>query len=455
MPAKTTPPRDPYVVTDQLIAEPPTSWTGKISHLGPGFILSAAIVGSGELIATTTLGARAGFVTFWVILVSCLVKVALQLEFGKHAIHSGESVMTAFNQLPGPKLGKAHWTIWTWLILMTFKLLQVGGIVGGVALVLHMAFPGMSLTILALGVALLVALLTFHGYYRFIEGGSLVMIGLFTIFTIACLAFLQFTPYALQWSDIGEGLRFELPAAAVGVAIGAFGITGVGGDEILYYNYWCIEKGYAAWTGRRNDTEAWVRRSRGWIRVMYLDALLSMLVYTLVTAAFYLLGAAILHRSGVVPEGNETIEVLSAIYTESLGPWARSFFLVGAFIVLFSTLFAALASWIRIYTDAFGHIGWINFSDLKQRRQTLALLAWFFPFAWALTYLLIKLPVFMVLTGGVVGSLILFLVVGVAIHFRYRRLPASLAPGPAYDLAFWLSVISILLVGIYGLGRLF
>ena len=82
----------------EAVQEPPRTVGGKLRKLGPGFILSAAIVGSGELVATTTLGARAGFVTFWVILVSCLAKVTLQLEFGKHAIYSGETVMAAFNK---------------------------------------------------------------------------------------------------------------------------------------------------------------------------------------------------------------------------------------------------------------------------------------------------------------------------------------------------------------------
>jgi manganese transport protein len=446
---------DSYRVADEFIKAPPTAFWERFRFLGPGFILSASIVGSGELIATTTLGAKAGFVTFWVILVSCLVKVAIQIEFGKHAIHSGESVMVAFDKLPGPRLGRAHWTVWSWVILMSFKLLQVGGIVGGVALVVKIAFPEVNEIIWVFLIATVVALMTFQGYYRFIEGFSLAMMGLFTLFTLACLFFLQYTDYALSWADIQGGLTFQLPAAAVGVAIGAFGITGVGGDEIMYYNYWCIEKGYAAYTGVRKNTEDWRQRAKGWIRIMYMDALVSMLGYTIVTASFYLLGAAVLHSMAEVPEGNQTVEVLSNIYTESLGPWARTIFLIGAFVVLFSTLFAALASWIRVYTDAFGRIGLIDFSDLKQRKKTLAILAWFFPFAWGITYLLVKMPVFMVLTGGIIGSIILFIVVYVAIHFRYRRLPPELMPGRFYDLAFWLSAVSIVLVGIYGIVKLF
>ena len=45
------------------------------------------------------------------------------------------------------------------------------------------------------------------------------------------------------------------------LVIGAFGITGVGGDEIMAYNYWLIEKGYAANTGKNNGTDDWNRRA--------------------------------------------------------------------------------------------------------------------------------------------------------------------------------------------------
>jgi Mn2+/Fe2+ NRAMP family transporter len=37
-------------------------------------------VGSGELIAATTLGAQVGFVLLWLVIVSTLVKVAVQVE---------------------------------------------------------------------------------------------------------------------------------------------------------------------------------------------------------------------------------------------------------------------------------------------------------------------------------------------------------------------------------------
>ena len=100
--------KDPYIISEATRKEPPVSFFGKLKFLGPGFILSASIVGSGELIATTVLGAKAGFAALWIIVLSCLVKVAVQLEFGKHTILTGETVMQAFNKLPGPRLGKGN-----------------------------------------------------------------------------------------------------------------------------------------------------------------------------------------------------------------------------------------------------------------------------------------------------------------------------------------------------------
>ncbi|MDR8392722.1 Nramp family divalent metal transporter [Aliifodinibius sp. S!AR15-10] len=451
----TSRPRDPYLLTEDDIKEPPTTFWETIKQLGPGFILSAAIVGSGELIATTTLGARAGFVTFWVVILSCLVKVTLQLEFGKHAISSGETVMTALNKLPGWNFREINWTIWTWLFIQLFKLLQVGGIIGGVAITLNIVFPSVSVTVWTIVTTVSASLLVFRGYYKFVERFSLVMIAFFTVFTFLSVYFLQYTTYAFAWDDILFGLELHLPTALVGVAIAAFGITGVGGDEIMYYHYWCLEKGYAAYTGPVEKSPEWTRRAKGWIRVMYWDAFLSMIVYTLVTAAFYILGAAVLHTQNVVPEGYKMIETLSGMYTETMGSGAQNVFLVCAVVVLFSTLFSALASWTRIFADAFGTLGIFDFYDIEQRRRAIAIFAWVFPILWALLFLFMQLPVLMVIIGGFFTSVLLLIVIFAAVNFRYIRLDEQLKPGRFYDIAFWLSISAILLAAVYSIIQVF
>lgn len=447
---------DPYIRSAEGVKPAPATFFGKLKYLGPGFILSASVVGSGELISTTTLGAKAGFTTLWVILVSCAVKVAIQLEFGKQAIRTGETVFTSLNRIGGPRFGRKqiNWSLWTWFFLWLFKPLQLGGIIGGVAITLNMAFPSISINVFAIIVGIVVAALVFKGYYSFIEKMSVVLMLVFTLFTIVAVFMIQYTPSAFSFSDVLEGLRFKLPAASVGFAIAAFGLTGVGGDEIVAYNYWCLEKGYARFTGPHENTDEWRERAKGWIKVMNLDAIFSMVVYTLVTAAFYLLGAAVLYKSGDIPRGFAMIETLSKMYTGAYGQWAKSFFLFGSFIVLFSTLFSALAARTRIFSDLFGQLGWIDFFDREQRRKTIAILAWVFPVLWIIALAWIKLPVLMVTIGGIVTFFMLLIIVYAGLHFRYRQRQFGLESSRFYDIALWVSCISVFIVGFYGVVSL-
>ena len=447
---------DHYIANASLAKEPPRGFFSSLKFLGPGFILSASIVGSGELIATTTLGARAGFTAFWVILVSSLEKVAMHREFGKHAILCAETPMTSFNKLPGPKIRKRGWALWSIFALTLLKIVQVGGMLGGTAIILTMLFPFFSVVQWAVAVAIVVALLIFGGWYKMIEKSSLVMIAFFTMLTFASLLVVNATEYRISITDILSGLTFNLPASLVFIAIGAFGITGVGSDEIIAYNYWCLEKGYAAFTGRRGDDDdaAWRRRAKGWIKVMYVDAIAAMIIYTLVTAAFYLLGAAILHKQGLVPEGNQVIETLAVIYTQAFGNGIRTAYLLGAFFVLFSSVFATLAAWSRLFSDIFGQFGWINFYNTAERKKVIAILSWIFPAIWVIAFVFIKLPVFMILSGGVVGSAMLLIVVFAAIEFRRQRI--KYFPSPiTYEIAFWLSVAAIAATAAIGLMKVF
>jgi Mn2+/Fe2+ NRAMP family transporter len=444
---------DNYTIRESTVKEPPTSFGSSLKFLGPGFILSASIVGSGELIATTTLGAKAGYIAFWVIIVSCFAKVAVQLEFGKRTILSGQTAMQLFDKLPGPRIGRAGWSVWIVFLLILFKVIQLGGMIGSTAIVLNMLFPSISIVIWVLITALSLAILIYKGFYSVVEKASLFMTVMFTVLTLTAVFFLGFTDYAISGNDILQGLMFKLPPEIVAVAFGAFGITGVASDEIIAYNYWCLEKGYAAYTGPRKDTPEWRKRANGWIKVMYVDASVAMIIYTSVTAAFYLLGAAVLHQRSVVPEGNQLIETVALIYTESLGPGIKTAYLVGAFFVLYSSLFASLAAWTRMYSNIFGQLGWIDFFNLKQRNKVIAILAWILPFIWASIYFFINLPVVMILSGGIVGSVMLFVIVFAVLNFRYRNFQSS-SPSLVYDFALWISVVSIIGVGIYGIASL-
>src|SRR5688572_31742972 len=115
---------DPYTLTPDGIKEPPVGWRASARYFGPGLILSASIVGSGELIATTALGAQAGFVLLWLVIVSTLVKVAVQIELARWTIATGQPALTGYNEVP-PRFGRIGWVNVLWAVLALVKFLQL------------------------------------------------------------------------------------------------------------------------------------------------------------------------------------------------------------------------------------------------------------------------------------------------------------------------------------------
>ena len=184
---------------------------------------------------------------------------------------------------------------------------------------------------------------------------------------------------------------------------------------------------------------------------MMLDALLAMMVYTLVTCAFYLLGAALLHQHGEVPEGYAMVETLSLLFTTTFGPWAKALFLGGAFAALYSTLFTATAGWSRVYSDALHQLGWWKMDSPEVERKAIQILSWFFPISWCLLFYFVKLPVWMILIGGVATTILLLLVVYGALSFRYRNTPQLLQPTRRYDVWLWASALAVIAFSILGL----
>jgi hypothetical protein len=275
------------------------------------------------------------------------------------------------------------------------------------------------------------------------------MVATFSIVTVGIAVGLPFTPWGYTPSDLVSGLTFDLPPAALGAAIAMFGITGVGADEITMYNYWCIEKGYARWAGPNDGSEAWVRRARGWIAVMYKDALLSMAIYTFATVAFYLMGASVLHAQGLVPRGNEMITTLARMYTDTLGPWTTRLFLLGAIAVLGSTLWASVPSHSRMYANFLSMLGVFDWKDARSRLRWIRGFTVALPIVWGGASLLLQQPVLMIQIGGVMTGIFLIAVLIATWYLRAKETDSRVYGGPVFHLSLLVSTLTIALLGLY------
>ena len=593
------------------IRNPPQTLGGILRSLGPGLIIAGAIVGSGELIATTSTGAEAGFSLLWLIIIGCLIKVFVQIEMGRYTIVTGQTTISGLSALPGPRIGGGHLIVWYWFIMFIAIMGQLGGIVGGVGQALSISIPitergrtynlyreaETQLTILraqwesdtvdtaakvalvqqfvplqcqvidnylkleaaalsaqqkdqlgrlrtrlieleqpdgdpndrlihaqllprrdladwvaaeikntgtdsgardtakeaflevareqgivvgdfvedyvqALAIpaaknrtdanawtiilTLITIVILIRGRYGFIQTFSTCLVGLFTLVTIINVIGLQTVSTATAWSitiaDIREGLSFGLPEGnwmqALSTALATFGIIGVGASELIAYPYWCMEHGYARFTGPRDDSPQWAERARGWMRVMHWDAWCSMLIYTFATVAFYLLGAAILGRIHLVPAGDEMVRSLGVMYRPVFGQGAELLFLFGAFAVLYSTFFVASAGNARMASDAFRTLGFIENSESSYQKSILVLCV-VLPLICAATSILGFKPVVMVLLSGTMQAIMLPMLAAAAIYFRYKKGDPRVAPGRTWDVLLIVSAIGMLFAGGY------
>jgi Mn2+/Fe2+ NRAMP family transporter len=412
-------------------------------------IITAGIVGSGELIVTTKLGSEIGFTLLWFIILGCLLKVFLQVEFGRYAVSRGKTTLQTLDSMPGPRR-VVSWMVWFWMLMFIATFFQVAGMVGGIAGAFKLGGLGKEwpdpvwVGVICAVTAGLLAL----GHYRTIERFSAVMVAAFTLFTIGAVVALAWTPYRISAEDVLGGLALRLPADFT-IAFAAFGIIGVGASELIYYPYWCLEKGYAAYVGPNDGTAAWVERARGWLRVMNTDAWMSMILYTLATIAFYLLGAAVLHAKQLAVTNDSLMANLSQMYRESFGAVGFWGYLLGAVIVLYSTVYIATASNSRLMADLLRLLGAVRIHSEGHRRQVVRRTCLIMPMVYFVLYVTVGAPVSLVLVGALAQALMLPLLAGCTVYLLYRRTDPVLRPGRVWRACLWSSALLVGAIGLY------
>ncbi len=178
---------------------------------------------------------------------------------------------------------------------------------------------------------------------------------------------------------------------------------------------------------------------------MHLDILLSLVIYTVATVAFYLLGAGVLHGMGVVPKAGDMIPVLSNIYTQTLGGWALYAFYAGAIVTLYGTIFAATAAHARVRRfdpPARRVITVTTTNAARYWRSVFVVVLCIVP---TTAYLFFRSPVQMVVAGGIAQAVMLPLI-GLAIVYLRRHLPPDIRPKPLTTVGLYLSVTVMVVV---------
>ena len=454
-------PRDPYALDPRDIRDPPDTVGGRLRFLGPGMITSAAVVGSGELITATTLGAQVGFMLLWLVLVSTFVKVWVQVELGRWAISTGQVAVNGYDQVPPRILGRG-WMSWLVLFMWLQFVIGQAGVISASAFAFSTLLPigGDPYSALSIGVwiaILAVIAIAIHiaNRYRIVETVSTLLVFLVATFAVVMVFLLLSTPYAFDGGDLLGGMRFQIAVGSFGVALSMFGLTGVGAGEVTAYTYWCVEKGYACWAGPRDDSAEWVARARGWISVMKLDAWVSWFIYTISTAAFYILGAAVLAPQGLEPEGNEVMTTIAGIFSSTVGRWGAVLFLVGAGLALFKTIIANVPSLGRQIGNTLAVFGAFDWDDQAQRDRWMRVIMIVLPIVWGALGFFVSSPLILVIIAGILNAVFLMGVAVATLYLSRTQTDARVQDGPFFFVMLVISAVSIVGVGVVGLVNLF
>ncbi len=309
--------------------------------LGPGLLLAATSIGGSHLVLASTAGARFGYELLWLVLVSHLFKYHA-FEFGpRYAAATGHSLLHAYRQLPGPK----NWLLWVGATDMVVQSVGVTAAVAGLTgAILHSSTGVLSLpawTLIAL-VAVIALLVT--GRYGLLMRVSGLMIVVLTLGT--AVAFFQRPP---SLADLSHLVRPSIPAGSILLVSALLGWMPTGVGVSLWHSLWVVEDPRYRRTADPSANLAVFKSS-------LFDMRLGYAISVVVGIMFLSLGAVALKPAGLVPEGTETAQTLSRLYTEMLGSYMAPVFFVVSFFAMFSTTYTVMDGMPRTLTAAVQHI---------------------------------------------------------------------------------------------------
>ena len=277
----------------------------RLRFIGPGIILAAAAIGSGELILTPRAGALYGLSIAWVIVLSIIYKMTLTVGLARYTIATGEDIFRGFSRLPGPRL----WFVWVLSLLFLIGAVGYSGIALACGSALFALFPSLSMVQWAVVVVVLAYALLLGGSYGPVEKVAFVLSSILILGVVYNLTALR--PGA-GW--FFRGLAPDIPAGSGRTIISLLGWT-AGGASTLVYSFWILEKGIGLRGKDRvslqegGSSPTVINRMRSWMSIIRLDIGLSYLLMIVVSLAFLTIG--VLDSS------------ISSIFYRSLGSLAR------------------------------------------------------------------------------------------------------------------------------------
>ena len=425
--------------------EAPKTFLERLKFIGPSVVVTGSVVGSGSIVMTPLLGAAAGFMLLWWLLLSMWSKPIIQAEIARYIVVSKKTFLEAFADMPGFKTtiqGKTtSWLVWFMFIGVIPSIAGMGGLAGAVAEAGNTMFPFLTVETWVVISCLVTWMLLYFGSYKSLEKTLLVMVLFFSFMTMIIAIAMQSTDYQVSFAQVSSGLSFSFPSEYLPLALAVFGFTGISYGEIMAYTYWCLEKGYAENSGNN------VEETKHWIKTMQTDVWVTVFFITLGTLPFFFLGAGVLYNVPELQQALATssfwdIDVISSLqnmFSLVLGGWAKWLFIVLAFFVLFSTLLSGTAAFTRTISDYLISMGLVK-EQANTRKKLIKLIAFLIPFLSGLFYFVLPNPFTLLLIAGIWAAMGLP-IVNIGALYLVNKLEQELQPKITTKFILWASLV--------------
>lgn len=395
--------------TDSIeFPEPPSElkkgsrdWRKLLMYFGPGAIVASMTLGSGETTFAPRGGAIFGMSVLWALVFAGLVKGIMAYSGVRYYTLTGESIMSRWAKLPGPRG-------WFTLLMGFLALLAFPSWAGGLALMVGqvtawiVGLPINTTTSAGLGTILLfvTAVMTLLGGYDYVEKTQVAIVGFLSaaigVLAIASAPSLGGIVGGLIPSipaDYASFVQQEYPEVAsrtVWVEVVTY-MGAVGGGIYDYIGYVGMTRERRWGMQNRSDSEQVedlmrklapgrevpietaddnLVRGRSWLKAPQVDIILSFAAITFFTACAMILGAQSLHEDELIPSQFDLYTYQAQWFTD-IAPGLDILWQIGVFFALFGTMYALWEGYTWTWVESFKPFSQ-RVRDLQRNNMTKA-----------------------------------------------------------------------------------
>ena len=307
----------------------------KVSFLklaGPGLVVAATGIGSGDVVSATVGGARYGVVLLWAILAGAFFKFVLQEGIARWQLATGKTALEGWaDHLPA-------WVKWyfvvylvLWTVAVSASLTNATGL--GIANLTGGAIPQSWGAVMH---SLIGFAFVFFGGYNNFEKFMKLLVGVMGFSILFCALFTLDNPGAAV-----QGMLLPTIPAGSGTYVLSL-IGGVGGSiTMLSYNYWMREEGM---------------RGSGFLSYVRGDVAIAYLFTAIFGSSIMLIANDAFFTAGVTLRDAEAVPRMAAALGAVLGEFGRLAFSIGFWAAVFASLLGVWQSVPYLYADFYGII---------------------------------------------------------------------------------------------------